>query len=76
MFNNLNVAESMFIRDMIDKYHSNASEAGIRIVPACGFDSIPSDLGTLLLANHFARKGGLKLSSVRYSLYDYEVCLR
>jgi short subunit dehydrogenase-like uncharacterized protein len=31
---------------MIDLHHEEASSKGVRIVPACGYDSIPSDLGT------------------------------
>jgi short subunit dehydrogenase-like uncharacterized protein len=41
--------EVPFIRDMIDRHHARARETGARIVHACGFDSIPSDLGTLFL---------------------------
>ena len=31
---------------MIEKHHEEASRKGIRIIPSCGFDSIPSDIGT------------------------------
>jgi short subunit dehydrogenase-like uncharacterized protein len=41
--------EVLFMRDSIDRYHVLAARAGTRIVHACGFDSIPSDLGVLLL---------------------------
>ena len=41
--------EVLFMRESIDRYHEAATAAGVRIVHACGFDSIPSDLGTLLL---------------------------
>jgi short subunit dehydrogenase-like uncharacterized protein len=36
--------ESPFVRDSIDLYHKQALDTGARIVHACGFDSIPSDL--------------------------------
>jgi len=36
--------EPMFMRDSIDHYHKQAVDTGARIVHACGFDSIPSDL--------------------------------
>jgi short subunit dehydrogenase-like uncharacterized protein len=36
--------ESPFVRDSIDLYHKQAIDTGARIVHACGFDSIPSDL--------------------------------
>jgi short subunit dehydrogenase-like uncharacterized protein len=36
--------EPPFIRESIDLYHKQAQDTGARIVHACGFDSIPSDL--------------------------------
>ena len=39
--------ESFWVKDMIEKHHTEASEKGLRIINACGFDSAPSDLGVL-----------------------------
>jgi short subunit dehydrogenase-like uncharacterized protein len=41
--------EALFMRDTIRQFDSVAKESGARIVHSCGFDSIPSDLGVLLL---------------------------
>lgn len=41
--------ETHWIRKMIDRHHDAAREHETRIVPCCGFDSIPSDLGTHVL---------------------------
>jgi short subunit dehydrogenase-like uncharacterized protein len=41
--------EVLFIRDSIDRYQDAAARKGVRIVHSCGFDSIPSDLGVMLL---------------------------
>jgi short subunit dehydrogenase-like uncharacterized protein len=41
--------EPLFIRDSIDRFHDEAARKGVRIVHCCGFDSIPSDLGVMLL---------------------------
>jgi short subunit dehydrogenase-like uncharacterized protein len=41
--------ETMFIRESIDLYHKQAQDTGARIVPSCGFDSIPSDLTVFAL---------------------------
>ena len=41
--------EVLFIRESIDRCHDIAAGSGTRIVHCCGFDSIPSDLGVLLL---------------------------
>ncbi len=47
--------EVLFMRDSIDRYHDVAAGTGARIVHCCGFDSIPSDLGVLML--HHAARG-------------------
>jgi short subunit dehydrogenase-like uncharacterized protein len=41
--------EVLFIRDIAERFHETAEKTGARIVTSCGFDSIPSDLGVLLL---------------------------
>lgn len=45
--------EVQWMRRMIDLYDEQARESGARIVHTCGFDSIPSDLGTFLLQQQF-----------------------
>lgn len=57
--------ETPFIQDMIDRYHLQAVAMDTFIVPSCGFDSIPSDLGTHLLALHAEEEFGAKLGNVR-----------
>ena len=37
--------ETLWMRSSIDAFHELARETGSRIVHACGFDSVPSDLG-------------------------------
>ncbi|BBX97239.1 enoyl reductase [Mycobacterium lacus] len=41
--------EAMFVRQSIDLYHKQAADTGARIVHACGFDSVPSDLSVYAL---------------------------
>jgi short subunit dehydrogenase-like uncharacterized protein len=41
--------EALFMRDTIAQFDAPARASGARIVHNCGFDSIPSDLGVLLL---------------------------
>jgi short subunit dehydrogenase-like uncharacterized protein len=41
--------EVVFMRESIDRFGALAAETGARIVHSCGFDSVPSDLGVLLL---------------------------
>jgi short subunit dehydrogenase-like uncharacterized protein len=42
--------ENFWVKGLIDKHHVKASAKGIRIIPSCGFDSIPSDLGAFFSA--------------------------
>jgi short subunit dehydrogenase-like uncharacterized protein len=49
--------ETPWVRDLIDRFHDRAAASGTRIVPFCGFDSIPSDLGTLVVVDHFRQLG-------------------
>jgi short subunit dehydrogenase-like uncharacterized protein len=49
--------EVPFVRDVIDDLHEVAVASGARLVPSCGYDSIPSDLAVLLLADQ-ARADG------------------
>ncbi len=41
--------EVPWVRRMRARYESTARDAGVRIVSMCGYDSIPSELGVLLL---------------------------
>ena len=41
--------ETVFIRESIDRFDERAQQSGAKIVHSCGFDSIPSDIGVLLL---------------------------
>ncbi len=58
--------EVPFIRDMIDAHHAGAVASGARIVCCCGFDSIPSDLGVLMLQRYATEKYGAPCSEVRF----------
>nr|WP_231126458.1 saccharopine dehydrogenase NADP-binding domain-containing protein [Motilibacter aurantiacus] len=48
--------ETLFVRESIDRFHAAAAGEGTRVVHACGFDAVPSDLAALLLADR-ARTG-------------------
>ena len=45
--------EPQYMENMQVKYDKAAKEKGIYIVSACGWDSIPCDLGTQFLKKHF-----------------------
>ena len=50
--------ETPFMRRTIDLHHRTAQKTGARIVHACGFDSIPSDLGCLVLDETMRLRSG------------------
>lgn len=49
--------EVLFMRRSIDEADAAARASGARIVHTCGFDSIPSDIGVMLLAEHAVEHG-------------------
>lgn len=50
--------EVNFMRATIDAHHERARQTGARIVHTCGFDSIPSDLGTWATQQAFKERFG------------------
>lgn len=51
--------EPQFVRRMIDRYEAAAKESGARIVHCCGYDSIPSDLGSMMVAEAMVAQGAV-----------------
>ncbi|ORY93124.1 saccharopine dehydrogenase [Syncephalastrum racemosum] len=60
--------EFNWVKSIIDKYQDKARQDGTMIVPSCGFDSIPSDLGTFM--QHIRKKHGLSVASVKASVIE------
>ncbi len=57
--------EAQWIRKMIDRYHDVAKRSGARIVNCCGYDSIPSDVGTYVMQKAAMEKFGKPASRAR-----------
>jgi short subunit dehydrogenase-like uncharacterized protein len=57
--------ETPWMREMTARYHAPAAAAGTRIIPCCGFDSVPSDLGVLLMARYLRDQVGVPCAEVR-----------
>jgi short subunit dehydrogenase-like uncharacterized protein len=51
--------ETFWVRSLIDRHHARAAADGTRIIPFCGFDSVPSDLGALLMVRKVQRDFGV-----------------
>jgi short subunit dehydrogenase-like uncharacterized protein len=57
--------EVQWIARMIDAHESTAKRSGARIVHGCGFDSIPSDLGTYFLQGSARERFGAPCPRVK-----------
>ena len=57
--------EVLFVREAADKTDAAARATGARIVHSCGYDSIPSDIGTLLLHEQAVADGAGGLTDVQ-----------
>jgi len=58
--------EVQWMRKMIDAHQESAEGSGARIVHTCGFDSIPSDLGTLFVHEAMREKSNDSCGVVKY----------
>lgn len=57
--------EPVWMRQMIDKYDAQAKASGARIAFSSGFDSIPFDLGVLMLQNEALKRFGAPCQRVK-----------
>jgi short subunit dehydrogenase-like uncharacterized protein len=57
--------ETPWVRELIDRHHRQAAKDGTRIIPCCGFDSVPSDLGAWLVARALHAATGEPCVSVK-----------
>ncbi len=63
--------EPPFMRESIDLYHKQAADTGARIVHACGFDSIPSDLSVYALYRAAQRDGAGELGDTHFVVRSF-----
>jgi short subunit dehydrogenase-like uncharacterized protein len=57
--------EPAWMRHMIDAHEASAKASGARIVFSCGFDSVPFDLGMLVLQSEMTKRFGAPAPRVR-----------
>ena len=57
--------ETQWMHRMIKAHQQDAEASGARIVHACGFDSIPSDLGVLFLQTQALKRFGHPMTDVK-----------
>lgn len=64
--------EFPWVKQMIDRFHQQAQDEKVMIVPTCGFDSVPSDLGVYMVSEYMHAKHNLALADVKMSLVSVE----
>ena len=57
--------ETPWVKGLIDRHHLQAATDGTRIIPCCGFDSVPADLGAYLLVRYLQRELGTDCTQVK-----------
>ncbi len=57
--------ETPWVKELCDRYHDRAAANGTRIIPFCGFDSVPSDLGTYLVVRYMQQELGASCRAVK-----------
>ena len=62
--------EVHWVREMVDRFHDAAVETGTRIVHSCGFDSVPADIGTLLVQSFAQEEHDAPCEEVRIYVDD------
>ncbi|CAM9415860.1 unnamed protein product [Choristocarpus tenellus] len=62
--------ESLWVKDIIEKYQKEAERTGAKIIPSCGFDSVPADMGAFMMVEHMKRVHGRSPNAVKYYLRD------
>lgn len=50
--------EILWVKRMIQAHHAAAAAKGVKVVHCCGYDSIPFDLGALVVVDHMRRALG------------------
>lgn len=64
--------EIPWIRQIIDTYHEQAIQSGARIVHCCGVDSIPSDLGCLMMQEAALAAYGRPCSEMEHTYTSFK----
>jgi short subunit dehydrogenase-like uncharacterized protein len=62
--------EVNWIREVVDEFHDDAVAAETRIVNSCGYDSVPTDIGTLMVQTFATEEFGAPCDEVRVYVED------
>jgi short subunit dehydrogenase-like uncharacterized protein len=57
--------ETPWVKELCDRHHAQAALDGTRVIPCCGFDSVPSDLGAYLVVRYMQQTLGVSCQSIK-----------
>ncbi|KAI8972125.1 saccharopine dehydrogenase [Pilobolus umbonatus] len=60
--------EYTWMKQIIQKHNTSAQQNHVMIVPACGFDSVPSDLGAYMVTQYIQTQHHVNVSQVKMSV--------
>jgi short subunit dehydrogenase-like uncharacterized protein len=63
--------EVQWVRRMLEAHQKQAGASGARIVPSCGFDSIPSDLGVFFVQREMRARHGVACARVKFRVAGF-----
>ena len=63
--------EVYWMRRMIDRHQATAEASGAIIVHSCGFDSVPSDVGTWFMQREMLRRHGRPAVQVKFRVAEF-----
>ncbi len=57
--------ETFWVRQLIERHHRAAQQAGVKIIPSCGYEVLPFDLATLWIADALRQRHGQACRDVK-----------
>jgi len=57
--------ETFWVRQLIERQHGAAQQAGVKIIPSCGYEVLPFDIATLWIADALRERHGQACRDVK-----------
>jgi short subunit dehydrogenase-like uncharacterized protein len=57
--------ETFWVRQLIQRHHRAAEQAGVKIIPSCGYEVLPFDIATLWIADALRQRHGQACREVK-----------
>jgi len=57
--------ETFWVRQLIERHHRAAQQAGVKLIPSCGYEVLPFDIATLWIADALRQRHGQACREVK-----------